>query len=339
MTGLTADQLASVARRLHDRGIRPAGDLTAQFINGGRSNLTYALSDGTSRWVLRRPPTAGLTPSAHDVARELRVTAALARTDVPVAEPLLIVDDDVAFGIPYTVVRFVEGATIRHRDDIEALDAETIASNTTHLLDTLARLHSVDHRAVGLETFGRPDAYASRQLRRWRGQWEIVRDDDSGRAERLATALAARVPDQPHTAIVHGDYRGDNTLADLADGGRITAVVDWELSTIGDPVADVALMTAYRHPALDLILGFPSAWTSDRLPDVDSLAAGYERAGGVPLDHWEFHRALAYYKLAVISAGIDYRHRANATAGAGPVTAGAAVGPLLDAGLAALEGR
>lgn len=338
MSELTTTQLASVSRHLVDRGTLVSGELGARLIAGGRSNLTYEITDGSSRWVLRRPPTAGLTPSAHDVAREFRVTAALARTDVPVARPLLIVDDDQAFGAPYSVVDFVEGTTIRHRDEVDALDASTIASSTTHLLETLAQLHSVDHREVGLESFGRPDAYAARQVRRWSGQWEIVGNDRTGDAERLAAALRRRIPDQPHTSIVHGDYRGDNALVDVTDGGRVTAVVDWELSTIGDPVADVAMMTAYRHPALDLILGFPSAWTSDRLPDSAALAAGYERAGGVPLDHWEFHRALAFFKLAVISAGIDHRHRAGGTSGDGFATAGAAVGILLEEGLSALSG-
>jgi aminoglycoside phosphotransferase (APT) family kinase protein len=136
---------------------------------------------------------------------------------------------------------------------------------------------------------------------------------------------------------VHGDYRCDNALVDLDEGGRVEAIVDWELSTIGDPVADVALMCAYRHPALDLALGFPSAWTSPQLPSAADIAESYVVAGGVPLDHWEFHLALAFYKLAVISAGIDHRYRAGGTVGDGFATAHVAVTEFLDAGLRALR--
>ena len=337
MSKLTDAQLGAVADLLTAQGAVVHGDLSARLIDGGRSNLTYLLEDEESRWVLRRPPTAGATPSAHDVAREFRVTSALEGAGVPVPPSVLLCQDDAVLGAPFTVVAFVEGSSLRTRADVDALDESLLKSSLDELVATLAALHSVDHEAVGLSTFGRPDGYAARQLRRWSGQWEIVGTDDSGRAEALADRLRGAVPDQPHTAVVHGDYRSDNTLVDLGDGGRVKAIVDWELSTIGDPVADVALMCAYRHPALDMILGFPSAWTSSRLPDVADLAAAYERAGGVRLDHWEFHQALAFYKLAVIAAGIDHRYRAGGTVGDGFETAGDAVAELIDAGLNILE--
>lgn len=288
--------------------------------------------------MLRRPPTAGGTPSAHDVAREMTVTRALSTTDVPVATPLLLVHDDETIKAPYAVVEFVDGTTLRDRGDVSALDPALLESSIAHLLDALARLHRVDHIAVGLEQFGRPSAYAARQVRRWSGQWEIVGSEATGRAEELVERLRDRIPAQPHTSIVHGDYRIDNALVDLTAGGRVVAIVDWELATIGDPVADVATMCAYRHPALNLVLGFPCAWTSPALPAPDELAASYEEAGGVHLDNWEFHLALAYYKLAVISAGIDHRYRAGGTTGDGFDTAADAVGQFLDAGLAVLEG-
>jgi len=194
----------------------------------------------------------------------------------------------------------------------------------------------VDHVAAGLERFGRPDKYAERQLRRWSGQWDLVATDHAellSQAEELRGRLEKSVPEQHVTGIVHGDYRIDNTILDLDEHPpRVAAIVDWELSTIGDPVADVAMMCAYRHPALDLILGSPSAWTSDRLPDPSDLASSYEAVGGVPLREWDFHLALAYFKIAVIAAGIDHRYRAGATSGPGFDTAGDAVGPLLAAG-------
>ena len=161
----------------------------------------------------------------------------------------------------------------------------------------------------------------------------------SGLAADTGRLLAAAIPEQRSSGIVHGDYRIDNTILRLDEGPvSVAAVVDWELSTLGDPVADVALMCVYRHPGLDLVLGAPSAWTSDRLPDPAGLAAAYEAAGGVPLVDWDFHLALGYYKLAVIAAGIDHRYRAGATHGSGFDTAGDAVGPLLEAGHALVGG-
>lgn len=340
MTDLTESDLAAVAEQLTAVGVTVDGGLSAELITGGRSNLTYLIEDGEHRWVLRRPPTAGSTPSAHDVAREFRVTSALSDAGVPVPVPVLLCEDSSILGAPFTVVDFVDGATLQTRDDLESLDDSLIASTVDDLVQTLGRLHVVDHTAVGLESFGKAGGYAARQLRRWSSQWDIVGQGHAQvRAPLLAERLGASVPDQARSCVVHGDYRSDNTLVDLADGGRVLAIVDWELSTIGDPVADVATMCAYRHPAFDLVVGFPAAWTSSRLPSPKALAAQYEQASATTLPHWEFHMALAYYKLAVIAAGIDHRYRAGGTAGSGFDQAGDSVGDLIEAGLSALEER
>jgi aminoglycoside phosphotransferase (APT) family kinase protein len=242
-------------------------------------------------------------------------------------------EDESVLGAPFTIAEFVDGDCVQSRADLDALADDVVAACVERLVDTLAALHAVDPFAIGLEGHGRPDGYAERQVRRWARQWGIVGTSD---LEALATEtgrlLAEAIPDQPSTGIVHGDYRIDNTILDLRDGVRVAAVVDWELSTLGDPVADVALMCVYRDPALDLVLGAPGAWTSDRLPGPAGLAARYEAAGGVPLASWEFHLALAYFKLAIIAAGIDHRLRAGATHGPGFDTAGQAVRPLLEAG-------
>ncbi len=320
-------------------GLDLDGPLTARLLTGGRSNLTYAMSDSSQTWVVRRPPAGGLTSSAHDMGREFRVTEALARTEVPVPRPVALCEDLSVIGAPFTVVEHVDGRTIRSQDDLASLDDSEVAGCVAGLLGAFATLHRVDHVAAGLGAFGRPDGYAARQLRRWSGQWEQVRQDSDGRAEALAEALGATIPDQAHTAVVHGDFRIDNAMVAHDDASRVEAVVDWELSTIGDPVADVALMCVYRHPALDLIQGIPAAWTSDRLPTPDDLASQYEALGDIRLDHWEFHMALAYYKLAVIAQGIDHRFRAGATVGGGFDTSGQAVPLLIEAGHAALGGR
>ncbi|MGW5974932.1 phosphotransferase family protein [Streptomyces sp. NPDC055186] len=335
-TELSRAELDAVARHMAEAGTNPTGPLEASLITGGRSNLTYVLSDGTSRWVLRMPPRAGRTPSAHDVAREFRVTSGLRGSGVPVARPVVLCEDESVLGGAFTVVDHVDGRSVQSRDDLAALGDSQLAHVMASLTETLAALHRVDHVAAGLGRFGRPDAYAQRQLHRWRGQWELVAPEDDevrAAAAELERRLAAAVPEQRSTGIVHGDYRIDNTILEYGHLPEVAAVVDWELSTIGDPVADVAMMCAYRDEALDLILGAPSAWTSDRLPDAPALAAAYERAGGVPLDHWDFHLALAYYKIGAIAAGIEHRRRAGVGSGPGFATAGRAVPRLMAAGL------
>lgn len=338
-SSLSPAELEAVADRMNAAGADLAGPLDARLIAGGRSNLTYRLDDGASAWVMRMPPRSGRTPSAHDVAREFRVTSALAASGVPVARPVVLCEDESVIGLPFVVAAFVAGRTVQSRRDLDELDDATLGLTTRRLLEALAGLHSVDHVAVGLERFGHPDGYAQRQVRRWTGQWEIVGDPVlAPLAGELGTRLAAATFDQRSTGVVHGDYRIDNTILSFSgsEGPRVEAVVDWELSTIGDPVADVALMCVYRHAALDQVLGAPSAWTSDRLPATDELASAYERAGGVPLVDWDQHLALGYYKLAVIAAGIDHRYRVGATHGVGFDTAAQAVEPLLEAGLASL---
>lgn len=335
MTAPTHDELALVARALCDAGVEVAGPLEAQPISGGRSNLTSVISDGRTRWILRTPPRAGRTASAHDVAREHRVTAALAGSGVPVPPAVLLCEDESLLGVPFTVTGHVEGAAIRTQEELAQHDDRVVGAMVGELLATLATLHRVDHVTAGLEDFGRPDGYAARQLNRWGRQWESVGTSVlEPLARDVMARLGSRVPAQRATSVVHGDYRIDNTLI-VVDGqsSRVAAVIDWELSTIGDPVADVAMMCAYRQAPFDLVLGAPSAWTSERLPSASELAAGYEAAGGVRLDDWDFHLALACFKVAVIAAGIDHRRRAGAGAGPGFDTAGEAVEPYLDLAL------
>jgi aminoglycoside phosphotransferase (APT) family kinase protein len=341
---LSDDELRGVADVMLAAGIEMAAGLEAALIAGGRSNLTYRLDDGETSWVLRMPPRSGRTPSAHDVAREYRVTKALADSAVPVARPLLLCEDENVIGVPFTLVEHVSGATVRTAADLDELDDRAVGTVSRRLVETLAALHRVDPEAVGLAGYGRPDGYAARQLLRWTGQWELVgADDNSVAAMELSRRLTSRMPSQGTTSIVHGDYRIDNVILTLAAGGRperdpeVAAVVDWELSTLGDPVADVAMMCAYRDPVFDLIVGEPSAWTSPRIPGVPSIAQGYTAAGGVALRDWEFHLALAYFKIAVIAAGIAHRARVGAATGPGFDTAGEAVGTYIDLGLQTLD--
>jgi aminoglycoside phosphotransferase (APT) family kinase protein len=341
MSELTVAELDAVRHRLDRAGVPLAGPLRATRIAGGRSNLTYDLSDGRTRWILRTPPRAGRTPSAHDIVREHRFASALAGTPVPVAAPVLLHEDEDDLGVPFTVSSFVDGATVRTKDQLERLDPTTVDAIVTCLVDTLAALHAVDHRSVGLEDMSRPGGYAARQLRRWAGQWQTVGPVEfAPLAEEVVAQLRGHVPDQTTETIVHGDYRIDNTILALPEQGppAVLAVVDWELATVGDPVADVAMMAAYRSPAFDWIVGEPGAWTSALLPKPDDLGTRYEAATGRQLDAWAAHLGLAYFKVAVIAAGIDHRSRAASHQDAGHAQARLAIEPYLALALEVLRG-
>ena len=325
----------ALQRFLVDNGVDVAGPLNVELISGGKSNLTFMVSDGVHRWVARRPPTGGLTPSAHDMGREWAVTSALSRTDVPVATPVAFDADGSVLGAPCTIVEFVDGTVIRTGDDLSALSDDEVARNAEGLISTLAALHAVDFEAVGLGEFGRPTGFAGRQVKLWARQWSHVRGRDLPDVDRLVDALGERVPEQARATVVHGDYRVDNTILASDDPGTVAAVVDWEMSTLGDPITDVALMCVYRAPVFDRVLGFDGAWTSDRYPSADEMAQRYAALTGNDLGDWPFYLGLVNLKLGVIAEGISHRARAGA-ASEGAEHAAEATGEFIAAGLAAL---
>ncbi|MGI5129759.1 phosphotransferase family protein [Pseudonocardia sp. CA-107938] len=315
-----------------------AGQLTAELVSGGRSNLTYKLTDGRSTWILRRPPLGTLTPSAHDMGREYRVVAALHGHGVPVAAPVALVDSDV-IGVPCAVVAFVPGSVLRSEDDLASLSDEDVRRCGLALVDTLAALHAVPSAEVGLADLGRPDGYLGRQVRRWYGQWERVRTRDLPDIEALHERLVVACPSESGASIVHGDFRVDNAIVDPDDPARIRAVVDWEMATLGDPLADLALHLAYAHPAFAAVLGGSAASASPRMPTRDALVERYVAASGRDLADLGFHLALAYFKIAVIAEGIHQRHLRGDTRGDGFARVGDTPAPLAAAGLDALRGR
>ncbi|MBW0114831.1 phosphotransferase family protein [Pseudonocardia abyssalis] len=329
--------LPAVDRFLAARVPGYAGDLRAELMTGGRSNLTYRLTDGVSTWVLRRPPLGTLTPSAHDMAREYRVVAALGASDVPVAPAVALADDSV-IGVPFAVVGFVGGTVIADESGLAALADDDVRRCALGLVDTLAALHAVDPASVGLADFGRAEGFLRRQVRRWYGQWERVRTRELPDVETLHARLDAACPDESGTAIVHGDFRIDNTILDPDDPARVRAIVDWEMATLGDPLADLGVHLAYRDPAFAPILGGAAASTSDRMPATADLAERYARASGRDLTDLGFPLALAYFKIAVIAEGIHQRHERGDTRGDGFATVGEATAPLAAAGLRALGG-
>ncbi|WP_279105234.1 phosphotransferase family protein [Gordonia paraffinivorans] len=327
---LDAARLEELLRR---NGVEPAGELDINLISGGKSNLTYTVTDGVNRWVARRPPTGGLTPSAHDMGREWAVTSALQSTSVPVATTVAFDEDGSIIGAPCTVVEFVDGRVVRTEEDLAAYSDAEVAANIDGLVRTLADLHAVDYKAVGLGEFGRPAGFAARQVKLWARQWGHVKTRDLPDVERLVEKLSERVPQEARESVVHGDFRIDNTIVDANDPGRIAAVVDWEMSTLGDPITDVALMCVYRTGAFDRVLGFSAAWTSERYPSVDEIAQKYATATGSDLGDWDFYLGLANLKLGVIAEGITYRALSGASSGDGAENAAEATAVFIAEGL------
>lgn len=333
----TVLDVAALQTYLQEQGIDITGQLRWELIAGGRSNLTYRLSDDRHAWVLRRPPTAGLTPSAHDVGREYRVTHALQRTPVPVAGTVLVCEDLAVLGAVFTLVDYVPGRVFRTAAELDTLtDAEVQAAHA-ELIRVLVALHAVPYRELGLAEFGRPDGFAVRQVKRWRQQWEHVATRELPAIERLYQALSERTWAAGEPTLVHGDYRIDNTLVHPQDAGQILALIDWEMSTIGDPLTDLAMTCAYQHPRFDFVAGEPAASTSDRWPRIATIAQDYARASGRDLTCFEQYLALAYFKLAVIAEGIYARYLVGVGTGPGFATAGEAVEGLVAAGLSSLQ--
>ncbi|ORI15767.1 phosphotransferase family protein [Rhodococcus sp. 1168] len=339
MSELPGMDTPALRKFLSESGVEVSGELRVELISGGRSNLTFKAFDDTSAWVVRRPPTSGLTPSAHDMAREWAVTNALQITEVPVAKTVAFDAEGVVLGAPTTIVEFDPGRVIRTRADLDDLSDADIAANTTELIRVLALLHSVDFEAVGLGSFGKPDGFVGRQVRTWARQWESVKTRDLADVDRLRDKLHAAIPSRSASSIVHGDYRVDNVILTEGDTSSIAAVVDWEMSTLGDPLTDVALMCVYRQPIFDDVLGVSAAWTSDRYPSADELAQLYSQASGVELTDWNFYVALANFKLGVIGEGITHRALAGSDTGSGAAAAAEATHEFMAAGLRAIEGK
>ncbi|MGC9670786.1 phosphotransferase family protein [Planosporangium sp. 12N6] len=304
------------------------GPLTAAVISGGRSNLTYRVSGATGQVVVRRPPLGHVLPSAHDMAREYRVISALSGIGFPVPRPLLLCPDAQPIGAPFYVMEYVDGVVMRGRTPVTPDQARDCGYR---LVDLLVRLHGVDHEAVGLSDFGRPEGYLQRQVRRWHQQWERSKTRELPLLEEVTERLAKDIPESPRAGIVHGDYRLDNVMFSRSLD-TILAVMDWEMATVGDPLADVGLLVVYTDLAhLKLIPPVP-----DGFPTGAQLAARYAAATGIDVARLNWYVAFGNYKLAVISEGIHARYLQGKTVGAGFETFGPAVPALIERAAAIL---
>ncbi|MDQ0380894.1 phosphotransferase family protein [Amycolatopsis thermophila] len=311
------------------------GPLTGQVVQGGRSNLTYIVGDGTARWVVRRPPLGHVLPTAHDMSREHRVISALGDTAVPVPRTITLCQDTDVIGAPFYVMEFVEGTPYRAASELEVLGPQRTRAIAESLTDTLVDLHGVDPAAVGLGDFGRPEGFLERQVRRWKKQLDASRSRDLPGIDDLHDQLARAIPASGPAAIVHGDYRLDNVLVDADD--RITAVLDWEMSTLGDPLTDLALLVAYAERGKVNLEIVSNVSTAPGYPGTDEMIARYAARSGRDVSALDWYVGFAFFKLAVILEGIYYRFSQGQTVGEGFDQIGAAVVPLVSLGLDTLK--
>ncbi|MDU0294306.1 phosphotransferase family protein [Saccharothrix longispora] len=316
------------------------GPLTGELIPGGRSNLTYRVSDGAHRWVLRRPPLGHVLATAHDMTREHRVISALADTAVPVPAVELLCEDTDVIGAPFYLMEEVPGQALRHRDQCPWLTPDKARALSDRLVDVLADLHAVDPADVGLTGFGRPEGFLARQVTRWGKQLDASRSRELPGIDELRDRLGATVPRSARATIVHGDYRLDNVLV-TEDPVDISAVLDWEMATLGDPLADVGLLCVYWNgigareddPVTGTVPTLPG------FPGAGEMVRRYAERSGADVANLDWYTAFAYFKLAVILEGIHFRFTRGKTVGAGFDQIGHLTLPLVRQGLAATAGE
>lgn len=287
--------------------------LRFELVAGGRSNLTFRVIDADGRrWVLRRPPLHSVLPSAHDVLREHRIIAALQNTAVPVPRLVGCEADPRVTGAPFYVMDFVDGLVPRDRQTVTSeLTMDARRAVALHLADTLADLHALDIDEVGLDDLAKRGDYIARQLHRWSGQYATGAQRDLPLVMQLHDRLAASIPEQGTPAIVHGDYRLDNLI--IGHDGSIRAVLDWELCTLGDPLADLGLLEVYWLPPNDREMpGIPAASLIPGIPAIEAVVSRYAERSGRDVEDLDYYVAFGYWKLAIILEGVYARFSTGA---------------------------
>ncbi len=284
-----------------------------EFIAGGHSNLTFSVRDAKqNHYVLRRPPLSHGLASAHDMGREHKMISALQNTDVPVPRTRGLCTDIEVNGAPFYVMNFVDGHIVRDAAIAEsALTQTTRGKASESLVDTMAKIHAVDLNKVGLNDFSRHEGYIARQLKRWYGQWNAQKTRELKVVDRVHDELLKRIPDQGPATIVHGDYRLDNCI--VSSQGEIQAVLDWEICTLGDPLADLGLLTVYWTGPDDEASPWMSQYTTVKgFLNRNDLINRYALKTGRDVTNIEFYRAFAYWKLACIVEGVYARYLGGA---------------------------
>jgi aminoglycoside phosphotransferase (APT) family kinase protein len=329
-----------LADALHDDRWRDCG---VELIAGGKSNLTYVVSSPAGEVVLRRPPLSHVLPTAHDMRREHAVISALRPTPVPVPRTLLYrAEEESPLGAPFYVMERVLGHVCRDRLPEAYADTPTERRAIgDRLVDVLADLHRVDAAAVGLAGFGHPDGFMARQVRRWGQQWDASKTAELPALESLRSELARAVPPPQAATVVHGDYRLDNTLLHPARAGEIVAVLDWEMSTLGDPLSDLGTTIMYWAQAGDgselaAVRVAEPVTAADGFPTRAQVADRYAARTGFDLTELPFYVAFAFFKMAVVVQGIVARVAGGAMLGEGFEGMAERIEPLVDLGRATL---
>jgi aminoglycoside phosphotransferase (APT) family kinase protein len=341
--------LPGLARWLGGHGVEAGAGLPeVQLIAGGRSNLTYSLrfpapagAGSPERLVLRRPPLGHVLPTAHDMSREYRVLSALDGTAVPVPRPVVLCQDEEVIGAPFYVMEYVAGLVLRTREDARLITPGQAGEISRRFAEMLAAIHGLDYERAGLAGFGRPEGYLARQLARWQRQWDLSATRAMPGYEQLVARLAAGLPadgGQPGGGaagtLVHGDFRLDNMLIAAEPEARIAAVVDWEMSTLGDPLADLGLTLVYWvDPGEEDVLVHTagrSVTTSPGFLARDELVALYAELTGRDVSRIGYYMAFGCFKLAVVLEGIHARFLQHQTVGEGFEREGQAVPSLIE---------
>ena len=318
----------------------PDEPIELELISGGASNVTMAVTMGGRELVVRRPPVTAFLPTANDMAREFRFYSALHGTPVPTPEAFGFCEDPSVLGAPFYVMERLHGIVPHEPISLEGLSAEEGRALCERFVEVLAAIHAVDVDAVGLADIGKPSGYLERQVRRWTDQWRRTLEADpeagDGAIDELATLLGEHVPASPAATIVHGDYRLGNVMLDRADRTEVVGVFDWEMATLGDPLADVGYTLLYWG-AEGRPVFHPSQACADRpgFLSGDELVARYAEVSGRAVDHVTFYVVLAAFKLSIIGAGNVARMRSAGVEVPNP----AAVSPLAEWALDLWRGR
>lgn len=326
----------ALERYLEDRLPGFAGPLRVRQFRGGQSNPTYYLESAGRAYVLRRKPPGKLLPSAHAVDREYRVLTALAGSGVPVPRTWLLCEDPAVIGTAFYVMDYVPGR-VEADPRLPGATGQERAAVYDQMNEILARLHQVDWRARGLGEFGRPGNYFARQIHRWTTQYRASETERLEAMERLIAWMPEHIPPDDETTLVHGDYRLGNMILDPA-APRVAAVLDWELSTLGHPMGDLAYHCIPYHLSREVFEGFAGEPLPAGVPaEADYLAAYCRRTGRPGLPHWEFYVAFAIFRLAAIAQGIMGRVLAGTANDPNARTRGARARPLAGAAWAIIQ--
>lgn len=282
------------------------GELTATPIGEGHSNVTYLIERGDDAFVLRRPPRPPLPPSAHDMLREARLLSALEPTEVRTPRVLATCEDESILGVPFYVMEYLEGTVITHTVPEPLDNPEERRRTAEELIDALVEMHAADWRACGLDTFAKHTGYLERQVKRFTGLWEFSKTRELPAVQEVGDWLAANLPDTPETTIVHGDYRLGNTMFQHGAPAKLIAIFDWEMATLGDPLADLGYMTAtWSRPdeGFGTTFDLTTVTHAEGFPSREELIERYAEKSGRSVSDLRWYQALAIWKATVFMEG------------------------------------